>query len=241
MGKNNSDDDEQLLNMDLADLLEIEDSSLGNMEFERYTKPLMAGGYSYSDARDIVYAPVMKMLIQASHDIPKSFGTKAGGGGGLPADAEIGTMWYEGTTPVSEFGAKCKKEIDARLKSLTKIGLTPEDIRDFWDMAYFDRHAVHLSSLVKFKVAILEAERQLAEQGGNLKLLPKELAKGSVLTFSPVGSSVLLGPRDELPAEAVSKASKVVSDYIAKVDKAEFLETTLAMTMNGVARELLKA
>jgi hypothetical protein len=241
MAKKKSTSEDELKNAAIAEMVEIENSSLGVMQFQRYTEPLMAGGYSYSEARDIVYTPIVAMLIYASHDIPSSVALSSDGVDGGFVETAIGTMWYEDSAPRSEYGAKCKKEIDSRFKSLSKMGVTPEDVRDFWDLAYFDRHHVHLNSLVQLKVAVLEAERQLAEHGSDLPLAPEDMAKGSVLTSSAVGSEVLLGPKDELPAEVMSRAASLIAEYISRVDKIEFLERALSMTMNGLARTLLKA
>jgi hypothetical protein len=241
MGKKESEDENQLSIAATAKILELENSYLGVMQFERYTEPLRAGGYSYSDSRNILRAPIVLMLVHASRDMPGSIANSEEDEDGELVETAIGTMWYEENTPRSEYGARCKVEIDSRFKSLSKMGVTPEDIRDFWNLAYFDRHHVRLNSLVKFKVAILEAERQLAEQGGNLPLSPEEMAKGSVLTCSAVGSKVLLGPKDELPAEAMSRATSLVASYMSQVDRAEFLQAALSMTLNGLARGLLKA
>jgi hypothetical protein len=226
----------------LAIMGDLENSLIGQTQFQLYIKPLVAGGYSYEEARDFIRVPLTLVLLEASRDIPTSITTLE-----QAADVEelmesvIGTLWFDGGKPKSEYGIRCIEEIDSRFKDLSKAGVTPEDVREFWNLNYMDRHQVHLMSLVTAKLAHLEAERQLAQSGVPTDLTPELMTEAATITYAPVGSKVLFGDRDALPAEASIRAPRLVAEFVANLDdKFEMLETVTSISLNGLARVLLK-
>jgi hypothetical protein len=226
----------------LSIMADLENSLIGQTQFQIYIKPLVAGGYSYDEARDYIRVPLTLVLLEASRDIPTSITTldQAAAVEEL-MESVIGTLWFDGGKPKSEYGTRCIEEIDSRFKDLSKAGLTPEDVRDFWNLNYMDRHQVHLMSLVNAKLAFREAEQQLARSGPTADLTPELMAEASTITYAPVGSQVLFGERDALPAEASIRAPHLIAEFVANTaDKFEMLEVVANISMNGLARVLLK-
>jgi hypothetical protein len=239
MKKKMSDD---VLKQVLSVMDDLENSLIGQAQFQLYTKALMDGGYSYEEAREFIQVPLSVVLLEATEDVPMSITTLE-----EARDAEelmesvIGTLWFDSGRPTSEYGKRCLEQIDSRFKDLSKIGLTPEDVRDFWNLNYMDRHQVHLMSLVTAKIALLEARQQLAQVGPVADLTPERMTEAATLTFAPVGSKVLFGERDPLPAEASIRAPQLIADFVSNAnDKFEMLEAVTSISMNGMARVLLK-
>jgi len=225
----------------LAIMADLENSLIGQAQFELYTKPLVAGGYSYDEARNLIRVPLTRVLLEASRDMPTSVTTleEADDVEEL-MESVIGNIWFDGGELKSEYGKRCIAEIESRFKDLSKAGVTPEDVRDFWNLNYMDRHQVHLMSLVKAKVAFLEAQQQLSQSGPIANLTPELMAEAATVTYGPVGSKVLFGDRDPMPAEASIRAPKLVAEFVSQADKIEFLEVVTKLSMNGLARVLLK-
>jgi hypothetical protein len=218
-----------------------ENSIIGQAQFQMYIEPLIAGGYTYAEAKEFIRKPLTIVLQQASKEIPQSIIS------GPVDDSEhefmdsiIGTIWFEDGKPKTDYGSSCIKQINSRLKDLSKAGVKPEDIRNFWNLNYMDRHGVYLMSLVKAQVAFLEAQKQFAQSGPLADLTPEIMTEGATLTYAPVGSKVLFGNRDALPAEASIRAPHLIAEFISQADNFEFLEAVTTISMNGLARVLLK-
>jgi len=233
----NSDDSDSLVYRQA--FAAAQSSPIGDLQYGRYMPSLIEAGYSQEEARKILLVPVTSSVIRASTDIPESLIVELSDKSEEVAELDIGTMWFEGRSPKSEFGKKSIENIESRLKDLSKIGVTPEDIRKFWDLPYFERHDVYISSVVNGKIALLDAERQLSEVGQETGLTPQVLVESSIIFATPIGSKVLSGKRDNLPSEAMYRANLLVQAYIEQAESSEFMETAMKLSMNGLARILL--
>jgi hypothetical protein len=214
-------------------------SPIGHMQYSRYMPPLLEAGYSEDEARKILLVPVTASVIRASSDIPDSLIVESIGNTDELAELDIGTKWFEGKAAQSIFGQRCIENIESKFKNLSKIGVTPEDIKKFWDLPYFEREDVYISTVVNAKVAFLDAERQLSETGQVNGISPQMLVESSMIFATPIDSKVLLGKRDNLPVEALSRANILVHAYIEQAEPSEFMETAMKLSMNGLARVLL--
>jgi hypothetical protein len=207
-------------------LSEIDESPPAQELFRLHMPRLLEVGYGPEQSLVILRAPVRRMVFELA------------GLQDVGEETDIGSKWFDEQPAETVLGAKYIDGINLRFKSLTKIGVTAEDVKSTWDRSAFARYDMYFRALTSFHRGRMRAQEHVAKLG-SAKFSLDQIADSTALRISLPGEKVLLGGTDDLPLEAYERALSALFAIKEKIGDDQFSDLALEHSMTGLARQFL--
>jgi hypothetical protein len=206
-------------------------TAMGKQIMGSFLPSLIEGGLS-SETISKLFEPEVSSVIL-------NWAMRMGGKG--DEETELGTKWLLGTAPNSSAGREFVGLIEERCGRLLEMGLTRNEIADYWNEPFLQRASVYLVSHKTVLVLAGWAAQQCEESGDqNVTEFTAQALRQHALIFSRETDEVPLEESSQLPPEAALISIQVLNTLKEQLGQEQFDLATGALGANGVVRMMLK-
>lgn len=155
-------------------------------------------------------------------------------------EIDLGSKWLGNTTPTTNRGKFLISQIDIRSKILRGLGITEQQIAEYWNQTFFERESVYAMSIVNAirSVELLRQQNNELPQD-ELEHLVAAKAFALVLRVARDSEEVSLDEGAPLPPEALGRAVELLADWRVRVGSSRYLEFSMTRGATSLARQLL--
>lgn len=173
----------------------VRNTELGQSLIAKYSESLIKVGFNPHSASNLLNPVVTPILLEFFTYFSED------------EERELGTKWFSGSPAQSEQGRLILQSIDSRYRDLTKVGVKPEDVQQFWDLGFLTRHDFFL----QFYCLSISLETENTAAAFTDPSLKARLDR-SLLRFERVSGPVSLEEDGALPLELAFRTMFLLGD-----------------------------